>query len=119
MRLAWPGKRREQAVASRRVLHPRRFSERTSDRIMKLKSYFAQTVEAALGLAREELGPEAMLVESRKAPPEAGRAGDYERGVRRQHASSCSRLTPMMKSLGAAPQSGGRASEAHPFPSFS
>jgi flagellar biosynthesis protein FlhF len=45
---------------------------------MKLKSYFAQTVEAALGLAREELGPEAMLVESRKAPPEAGRAGDYE-----------------------------------------
>jgi flagellar biosynthesis protein FlhF len=45
---------------------------------MKLKSFFAGTVEAALGLAREELGEEAVLVESRKAPPEAQHLGQYE-----------------------------------------
>ena len=45
---------------------------------MKLKSFFAGTVEAALGLAREELGEEAVLVDSRKAPPEAQHLGQYE-----------------------------------------
>jgi flagellar biosynthesis protein FlhF len=45
---------------------------------MKLKSFFASTVEAALGLAREELGAEAILVNSRKAPPEAKHLGEYE-----------------------------------------
>jgi flagellar biosynthesis protein FlhF len=45
---------------------------------MKLKSFFAGSVEAALGLAREELGSEAVLVNSRKAPPEARHLGEYE-----------------------------------------
>jgi flagellar biosynthesis protein FlhF len=45
---------------------------------VKLKSYFAKDVKAALMMARLELGPEAMLIESRKAPPEARHLGDYE-----------------------------------------
>jgi flagellar biosynthesis protein FlhF len=45
---------------------------------MKLKSFFAGSVEAALGMAREELGAEAILVNSRKAPPEAKHLGEYE-----------------------------------------
>lgn len=45
---------------------------------MKLKSYFVGTVEAAMELARQELGPEAMLVDSHKSPPEAKHLGDYE-----------------------------------------
>ena len=42
---------------------------------MKIKSYFAHTVEDAMAQAREELGPEAMLVNSRKASPEARHLG--------------------------------------------
>lgn len=45
---------------------------------MKLKSYFAGTVEAAMALAREELGPEALLVHSKKATPETRHIGLYE-----------------------------------------
>ena len=45
---------------------------------MKIKSYFARTVEIAMGQAREELGAEAMLVNSRKALPEARHMGEYE-----------------------------------------
>ncbi len=45
---------------------------------MKMKSYFARDVKAALDLAREEMGPEAMLIQSRKAPPEARHLGEYE-----------------------------------------
>jgi flagellar biosynthesis protein FlhF len=45
---------------------------------MKIKSYYARTVEEAVGLARQELGPEAMLVNSRRAPLEARHLGDYE-----------------------------------------
>jgi flagellar biosynthesis protein FlhF len=45
---------------------------------MRIKSYFARTVESAMVLARQELGPEAMLVNSRKALPEARRLGEYE-----------------------------------------
>jgi len=45
---------------------------------MRLKSYFTRNVESALALARQELGPEAMLVRSRKAPPEAAHLGQYE-----------------------------------------
>lgn len=44
----------------------------------KLKSYFAGTVEAALGLAREELGPDALLVNSRRATRELRYLGEYE-----------------------------------------
>lgn len=45
---------------------------------MKIKSYFSSSVEEALGRARRELGEEAMLVQSRKAPPEARHLGEYE-----------------------------------------
>jgi flagellar biosynthesis protein FlhF len=45
---------------------------------MQLKSFFAESVEAALGLAREEHGSDAMLVNSRPAPAEARHLGAYE-----------------------------------------
>jgi flagellar biosynthesis protein FlhF len=45
---------------------------------MKIKSYFSRTPEAALTLARMEMGPEAVLVDSRKAPPETRHLGEYE-----------------------------------------
>jgi flagellar biosynthesis GTPase FlhF len=45
---------------------------------IRIKSYFAASFEAAVELAREELGPEAMLLRSRKNSSEAGRAENYE-----------------------------------------
>ena len=45
---------------------------------MRLKSYFAGTVESAICLARQEMGEDAMLVNSRKAQPEARHLGLYE-----------------------------------------
>jgi flagellar biosynthesis protein FlhF len=45
---------------------------------MRIKSYFAAAVEDAMAQARQELGPEAMLVNSRKALPEARHLGEYE-----------------------------------------
>jgi flagellar biosynthesis protein FlhF len=43
-----------------------------------MKSYFATTVEAAMVLARQELGPDAMLVNSRRTSPENRHFGEYE-----------------------------------------
>lgn len=45
---------------------------------MNLKSYFAKDIKAALGMARQELGPDAMLVHSRKTPTEARHLGEWE-----------------------------------------
>jgi flagellar biosynthesis protein FlhF len=45
---------------------------------MKIKSYFANTVEDAMAMARREMGPEAMLVNSRKSSPDARHLGAYE-----------------------------------------
>ena len=45
---------------------------------MKLKSYFSGTVEAAMDLARKELGEEALLVNARPATPETRYLGEYE-----------------------------------------
>ena len=45
---------------------------------MRIKSYYAQAVEDAMAMARQELGPDAMLVNTRKAPLEARHLGDYE-----------------------------------------
>lgn len=45
---------------------------------MRLKSYYAGTIEAAIALAAKELGPDALLVNSRPAPAEAARPGEYE-----------------------------------------
>ncbi len=45
---------------------------------MRLKSYFAGTVETAMALARGELGPEAMLVQSKRTTAETRHLGHYE-----------------------------------------
>lgn len=45
---------------------------------MTLKTYLSSTVEAAIALARQELGPETMLMSSRPAPPDAQHLGYYE-----------------------------------------
>src|SRR6266700_2184123 len=38
---------------------------------MKIKSYYSRTVENAMANARQELGPDALPVNTRKAPPQA------------------------------------------------
>ncbi len=45
---------------------------------MKLKSFFAASVGAALSLARREMGGEAILVQARRSPPEARHLGECE-----------------------------------------
>jgi flagellar biosynthesis protein FlhF len=45
---------------------------------MRLKSYFATSVESAVDLARRELGSDAMLVTSKKSTPDTRHLGDYE-----------------------------------------
>ncbi|HVX64953.1 MAG TPA: hypothetical protein VHA11_00045 [Bryobacteraceae bacterium] len=45
---------------------------------MKIKSYYARTVEEAVDTASNEMGPDAMLVHSRKAPVEMRHLGPYE-----------------------------------------
>jgi flagellar biosynthesis protein FlhF len=45
---------------------------------MRMKSFFAPTVQDAVELARVEMGPDALLVNSRQAPPEAQGLGQYE-----------------------------------------
>jgi flagellar biosynthesis protein FlhF len=45
---------------------------------MRIKSYFSHTVEDALATARQELGAEAMLVNTRRALPDTGHEGEYE-----------------------------------------
>lgn len=45
---------------------------------MKIKSFFSHTIEDAIGRARQEWGPEAMLVHSRRTGPEARHLGAYE-----------------------------------------
>jgi flagellar biosynthesis protein FlhF len=45
---------------------------------MRIKSYYSPRVEDAIALARQELGPEAMLVNNRRALPDARHLGEYE-----------------------------------------
>ena len=45
---------------------------------MRIKSYYSHEVEDAMAAARQELGADAMLVNTRKAPPEARHLGEYE-----------------------------------------
>ena len=45
---------------------------------MRLKSYFAQSIGDAIESAREELGPEAMLLNSRKTSQEQSYLGEFE-----------------------------------------
>jgi flagellar biosynthesis protein FlhF len=46
--------------------------------VMKIKSYFADSVEQAIQEARQELGTEAMLITSRRSAPENRGLGAYE-----------------------------------------
>jgi len=43
-----------------------------------VKSFFAESVQAAMEDAQVELGTDALLLESREAPPEARHLGAYE-----------------------------------------
>ena len=45
---------------------------------MRLKSFFANSIEEAIRLARQELGPDAMLVNSKRTGAEAKHLGLYE-----------------------------------------
>src|SRR5712691_6570561 len=45
---------------------------------MRLKSYFSGAVEAAMVLARQELGEEALLINARPTTPETRSLGAYE-----------------------------------------
>jgi flagellar biosynthesis protein FlhF len=45
---------------------------------MRLKTFFSDSVETALGRARKELGEETMLVDSRPTRPETRHLGQYE-----------------------------------------
>ncbi len=45
---------------------------------MRIKSFYASSVEGAVAMGRREMGPEAMLVESRRAPLESRHLGEYE-----------------------------------------
>jgi flagellar biosynthesis protein FlhF len=45
---------------------------------MKIKSYYSRSVEDAMASARHELGADAMLVNSRKAPIQNRHLGEYE-----------------------------------------
>jgi flagellar biosynthesis protein FlhF len=52
--------------------------EQQPEREMKLKSYYAGNVAAALGMARRELGSEAILVQSRKTDARSRHLGEVE-----------------------------------------
>jgi len=45
---------------------------------MKLKSFFADSIEEAIGLAKREMGTEAMLVHSKRSSAESQNLGAYE-----------------------------------------
>ncbi len=45
---------------------------------MEVRSYYATTVEAAMALAEQELGPDALLVQSALSAPELAHLGKYE-----------------------------------------
>ena len=62
--------------------------------MMRLKSYFAGTVESAICLARQEMGEEAMLVSSRKTLPEAKHLGVYEVVFAASHDSKLEAAAP-------------------------
>lgn len=52
--------------------------ERNKKAALRIKSYYARSVEEAIGKASEELGSDAILVHSRKTPIESRHLGPYE-----------------------------------------
>ncbi len=65
---------------------------------MRLKSFFADTIEEAIQRAHREMGPDSMLVHSKAAAPEARHLGAYEvvcaadNGSHLQQDSACGRV---------------------------
>ena len=49
-----------------------------SNQNLFVKSYFASSVDEGMAQARADLGPDALLLNTREAPPEARHLGDYE-----------------------------------------
>ena len=45
---------------------------------LHVKSYFARSIQNAIELAGREMGPDALLLNSRPAPPEARHLGEFE-----------------------------------------
>ena len=81
---------------------------------MKIKSYYCPTVEDAMAMARQELGSEAMLLNSRPTPPEARHLGEYEVVFATEMASGetveAFQASPPTLLLSAAPPAGDRLS---------
>jgi flagellar biosynthesis protein FlhF len=50
----------------------------TNQPALRVKSYFAPSVDAAIAQAREELGPEALLLNTRKLPKDGDQSASYE-----------------------------------------
>jgi flagellar biosynthesis protein FlhF len=67
---------------------------------LQVKSYFVPCIEEALERARLELGPDALLLNEREAPPEARHLGQYEVvfGVRPQQAPAALPDSPVRRS---------------------
>src|SRR5580704_14729086 len=78
---------------------------------MRLKSYFAGTVESAICLARQEMGEEAMLVSSHRTLPEARHLGAYEVVFAAQDASRQTAAAPQPAKAEEPPIPSGLASE--------
>src|ERR1039458_5892441 len=77
---------------------------------MRIKSYYANSVEDGIGMARTELGPDAMLVSSRRTSPETRHLGDYEVVIVTDLAAAAEVASP----LTALPASGGPARRGAP-----
>jgi len=70
---------------------------------MRIKSFFASSVEHAIQEARQELGPDAMLITSRRSAPEARSLGAYEVVFGLQAASAKPIDKPSARPAAAAP----------------
>lgn len=62
---------------------------------MKLKTYFSGTVEAAMEMARKDLGPDTMIVYSRKADKANRHLGEYEVVFATEEPDSASGASPL------------------------
>ena len=60
---------------------------------MRLKSYFADTIEEAISQARREMGPEAMLVNSKRSQGGSAATGRLRGGGLRGETSKRGRAT--------------------------
>ncbi|MGH9632564.1 MAG: hypothetical protein ACRD7E_30020, partial [Bryobacteraceae bacterium] len=78
---------------------------------MKIKSYFADTLAEAMDRARQELGPDAVIVTTRKTHPESKQTGRYEVVCGTLDGSGSAASVPRSQTqTGAAPAAGQRTS---------